>query len=404
MPGGRAFNIIILAIFIDVVGFGMIVPVLPYLNFVYGGDTFTGTGLISIYALMVFVGGPIWGKLSDRYGRRPTMMATFLGAVFANLSLAHADSLLMLYIARGFAGLMAGNVAIALATAADLTTHHDRGKAMGFIGAAFGLGFALGPGIGGFFSGTSTNPDISIPAYFAMLASFVALVLTYLWFPETKNDGLDTEPDLENPTTPPEPLHVSGEKHSLKDLLWPLPNAVIFIFFMICAMAQSATFSITPFWATAVLGWDQKQVGLLLMETGISVAFVQAVAVGPLFQKFGEVKTIILGCSLSIIGSLIMLGNAGVYQVYTGLPLIFSGLTVSFPALNSLLSKRTSRKIQGEAMGFSNGMGAIGRVIGPLVAGFVFIAYSPDVPFMMVILLCLVTIIWGYWEIHRKKL
>jgi len=403
MPGGRAFSVILFAIFVDVVGFGMIVPVLPFINLTYGGDTMTGTGLVSIYALMTFIGGPIWGRLSDHFGRRPMMLGTFIGAVLSYILLANAESLFGLYLARGFAGLMAGNVAIAMATAADLTTKKDRGKAMGFIGAAFGFGFALGPAIGGIFSGTAANPDISLPAYFAAGTSFIALALTYLWFPETRNDDDECDPDHLDTSMPPIPIHVPQVKHSIKDLLWPLPNGMIFLFFLISAMAQSASFAIVPFWAEALLHWDQKQVGFLLMGGGIAVAIVQTTLIGRMFNKMGELRSMIIGCVIAITGALMMLGPVGIYQGVIALPMIFSGLTITYPGLNSVLSLRTSRSIQGEALGFSNGMSALGRVAGPLSAAWIFTKYSPKLPFLMVAFLGMVTIIWALWELNREK-
>lgn len=402
MPGGRAFSVILFAIFVDVVGFGMIVPVLPFINLTYGGDTMTGTGLVSIYALMTFIGGPIWGRLSDRFGRRPMMLGTFIGAVLSYILLANAESLLGLYVARGFAGLMAGNVAIAMATAADLTTKKDRGKAMGYIGAAFGFGFALGPAIGGIFSGTAANPDISLPSYFAAGTSFMALALTYAWFPETRFDNEDCDPELDT-SIPPQPIHVPQVKHSVKDLLWPLPNGMIFLFFLLCAMAQSATFAIVPFWAEALLHWDQQQVGFLLMAGGIAVAIVQTTLVGLMFQKLGEFRSMIIGCVVAIIGALMMLGPVGIYQGVIALPMIFSGLTITYPGLNSVLSLRTSRNIQGEALGLSNGMSALGRVAGPISAAWLFTAYSPKSPFLLVTFLGVIVIIWALWEMSREK-
>lgn len=139
--------VIIFAVFIDLLGFGIIIPILPFLTLKYGGDAFIGAALMSIYSLATFAAGPIWGRLSDRIGRRPALAATFFGSTIAYIMLAMSDSLVMLFVARAMSGMMAGNVGIAMAAMADLTDEKNRGRAMGLIGASFGLGFAFGPSL-----------------------------------------------------------------------------------------------------------------------------------------------------------------------------------------------------------------------------------------------------------------
>lgn len=391
MPGGKPFSIILFAIFVDIVGFGIIVPILPFLTMSYGGGAITGSALMAIYALMTFLGGPLWGRLSDKIGRRPTLIATFFGSVVAYTLLAFADSLEMLFLARGFAGLMAGNVGIAMAATADLTTPQERGKALGLVGAAFGFGFAMGPAIGGLLSGDAHTPSIMLPALVAAGASFIALSLTYLWFPETKpkEDAL------------PDRVKIPARK-AYKMIILPYANLFVLMIVVVSSMAQSSSFSISPWWAQAVLGWSQVEVGFLLMAAGIIIAVIQSSAVGPMFRKFGEAKTLAIGNIIQMIGCIMLMLTPGSYQAFIALPLVYAGLTFTFPALNALISKRTPSNLQGTALGLSQGLSSLGRVIGPLMAGGLFEYYTPVTPFMMIGAFGVIIIGWAMWDITQR--
>ncbi len=390
MPGGKPFAIILLAIFVDIFGFGIIMPILPFLAKSYGGGAIVGTGLMAIYAFMTFLGGPIWGRLSDRIGRRPTLIATFFGSFLAYLLLASADSLAMLYVARGFAGLMAGNVGIAMAAASDLTTGKDRGKALGYIGAAFAFGFALGPGIGGVLSGDPEAPNIMMPAYLAACGSLAAIILSYLWFPETL--AKDTA-DKKVPKVP--------AKEAYKTIIAPKGNIHLLSIVVVASMIQSSSYTISPWWAMDVLGWSQFEVGLILMAAGIIVGFVQFKTVEPMFRHFGEARTLALGNMLQILGCILLMLEPGYYQAFIALPMIFAGLTFTFPALNSLISKRTPSSVQGTALGLSHGLSSLGRMMVPATAGVLFTYVSPIAPFIMIGATGVLIIGWTIWDINQ---
>ncbi len=383
---------ILFAIFIDLVGFGIIVPILPFLIDKYNGDTFTGTALISIYSLFALIGGPVWGRISDKFGRRPALAATFIGATLSYVTLAHADSLLWLFIARAMSGAMAGNVGIVMAAMADMTTPKNRGKAMGYVGAAFGFGFAFGPAIGGILGGNDGQVSIYLPALVAAALSTIAMILTIIFVPET------------NPTSTQAHNTNSDSQTAWSAIFNASTGYIIFGIFILAAISQSITFSITPFWAKQVLLWDHKQVGFLLMGTGLTVAVIQAFAIGPLFQKLGEVTSLAIGAAINILGCLIIvLLPASVITALIGLPLVMSGLTISFPALNSILSLKVDDQLQGTALGFSNGLSAGGRVFGPLFAGTLFTTYSADTPFIFVAGMGVLLMIWTYYEKKRSK-
>lgn len=398
--------VILLAIFIDLVGFGMIIPILPFLTLTYGGDSLTGTALMSIYALAAFIIGPVWGKLSDRIGRKPTLTLTFLGAAIAYLMLALSSSLLMVFVARAISGAMTGNVGIVMAAMADMTDDSNRGKAMGLIGAAFGLGFAFGPGIGGYLSTIGGETSVFLPGMAACGLSFLAMILTAIYVPETnpKKDKTGEEP-IQTPN------HVAGTslpektkraKPQWLEIITTPGRTPLFAMFVITAIAQSISFSITPFWVETILSWSAKEVGFLLMSAGVMVFIMQLWAVGPMFRIFGEIKSLNYCAVVHMVGCLIIIAGPPTFATAViGFPLVLGALSMTYPALNSLLSQRTSKTEQGAALGLSNGFASLGRVAGPLAAGATFSAATPNIPFFIVILIGLAVFVWTWRENRR---
>lgn len=374
--------VILFAVFIDLVGFGLIIPILPFITLDYGGGAFAGTGLMSIYALMAFLSGPFWGWLSDRIGRRPALTLTFLGGTISYFMLAHADSLAMLFLARGLSGAMAGNVGIVMAAMADLTDNENRGRAMGLIGGAFGLGFAVGPGLGGILAGVEGPSKIYYPGLLAATLAFSAMLLTWFQMRETYTDRGDGD---------------KAAKEPVSAIFTGPARLMLFGMFAVTAIGQSISYSILPFWANAALGWDVVQVGLLMMTVGVLVFFIQTFLVGPLFRTVGEVAVVRYGALFHILGCVILVTVTPTPLVaYIAVPLVMTGLTVGFPALNSVLSQRAGRHQQGTALGFSNGLSALGRVVGPLYGGYVFLETQPEEPYLAVAAVGIITFLWTF--------
>ena len=170
---------ILLVVFIDLIGFGIIIPLLPFYAETFDASPQKVTMLMVVYSLLQFLAAPIWGALSDKYGRRIILLVTLFGSIVAYIFLAYASNLAELFCARGFAGLMAGNIAVAQAYIADITEKEYRAKAMGMFGAAFGLGFIIGPAIGGVLAGSDpASPNVFIPPIMASALSAIAFLLS----------------------------------------------------------------------------------------------------------------------------------------------------------------------------------------------------------------------------------
>lgn len=178
--------ILFLIVFIDLVGFGIVIPLLPFYGEHFQADPFTVSLIMATYSLGQFIAAPFWGRLSDTIGRRPVLIISLFGAVLSYIWLGFATTLWMLFAARMVGGLMAGNISTAFAYIADITTIENRAKGMGMVGAAFGLGFIAGPAIGGILAGPDPlTADFQTPAFVAAAMSFVAFVLTFLRLKES---------------------------------------------------------------------------------------------------------------------------------------------------------------------------------------------------------------------------
>lgn len=406
--------LILFAVFIDLVGFGLIFPLLPFITAEFGGSTLAGAGLISIYSLMAFVSGPLWGRLSDRIGRRPALMMTFMGGASAYLVFALADNMTMLFVSRALAGAMAGNVGIVMAAMADLTDEKTRGKAMGLIGAAFALGFAFGPGIGALLANITGETSTLVPGLVAVTLSVSAAILTGLFMPETNPDK--TEADLEEPIvrsvksgaivkSTPASVQAFGKTPLWRQVIYDRRSFLLILMIGVMAIGQSVHFTMMPYWFKAVHNWDVEDVGLLMMSIGFLVAIIQSRLLGPMFDRFGEIGTMLGGCALFTASSALLWFGEG-RELFSALAftMLVSGLTVSFPAMNSILSVRTNRSIQGSALGLSNGVAALGRVVGPLTGGAVFSALNPTRPFLAVTTVGMIAILWCLWEKRQGAL
>ena len=262
--------------FLNLMGFGIIIPLLPYYAETFGaGATEIGL-LIAAYAAAQFIGSPIWGRFSDRYGRRPALMISVIGAAIGYIIFGLANSIIILFLSRILAGFMGGNISVAQAYIADVTDEKDRARGLGLIGAAFGLGFITGPAIGGALSAWGYE----IPAYAAAFLDFFNFIAIYFWLPESLT--------LEQMKA----SHASREpKFSLRELRQaltrPLVGALLnsqFVFSLAFAMFTT----VFALFAQHRLNLDAESTGFILAYIGILIVIVQGGLIGKLTAYFSE--------------------------------------------------------------------------------------------------------------------
>lgn len=348
--------VIFVTVFIDLVGFGVAIPILPFYVEEFGGTGFEYGMLTAVYSLMQFIFAPILGQLSDRYGRRPILFFSILGSSVGFLIIGLANTLWLVFLGRIIAGITGGNISTAQAYIADVTTPENRAKGMGLIGAAFGLGFVFGPVIGGVLS----KFGASVPFYFvAALALFNAIML-YFVLPETVKFGRSVSKIRSRFSLFREAFANQG-----------LTMVVVLYFLIITAFSIMTTAFVL--YAQFKFGYDAFQVGLLFMYIGLLSAAMQGGLVGFLTKKFGEKLLVVIGAIVMTIMLFIVPYVSpefgGLIGLLLGLAGFAFGNSISNPALTSLGSRYTPVEEQGAGLGILQSGASLARTIGPALAG-----------------------------------
>jgi DHA1 family tetracycline resistance protein-like MFS transporter len=360
-----------LIVFVDLVGFGLVIPLLPFYAVRFGASPQQVTLLLAIYSLMQLFTAPLWGRLSDRVGRRPVLIVSMAASVFAYLWIGSATALWMLFVARALAGACAGNIAAAQAYIADITKPEERAKGMGLIGAAFGLGFIIGPALGWLLAGNDpATADIETPAWVAAGLSLVALCGVVLLLHES---------------LPADRRGVRGSSRSrlsaISDVLRrPVLSRLILIFFLVI-LAFAGMESTFALWAIEQFGWGPRQVGYVFAYVGVLSALLQGGLIGPLARRFGEERLLLCGLALIGVGLLTMTIARSLAVLVLAMSALALGMGLMQPSLNSLISRRAGREEQGEVLGVSQSVGSLSRVLGPAAAGFFFGEFGRDAVF-----------------------
>jgi len=352
--------VIFITVFIDLVGFGIVIPVLPYYA---EGTRFNATPrmvgvLFASYSIMQLVFSPVLGRLSDKYGRRPVLLLSILGTSVGFLVLGLATTLWMLFLGRIIDGISGGNISTAQAYIADITTKEDRARGMGIIGAAFGLGFIFGPAIGGILS----RWGINVPFLFAAGLALANAILLYFFLPET--------------VTKDHPARVSaaggrGWAQLVNSLTQPRLGFVLTIYFLFIVAFSIMTTSFSLY-TMFRFGYDAQHTGWLFAYVGVIAVIIQGGLIGRLVKRFGELALVIVG-ALFFAGSLFAVpfvgpNTGGLVALLIGGGIFSLGNSLATPALTSLASKSAGAAEQGSVLGVTQSVASLARVVGPSLA------------------------------------
>jgi len=361
-PRQPAIGFIFVTLVLAIVGFGLLIPVLPKLIVQFaGGDLATGSHaygwIISVYALMQFVGSPILGSLSDRFGRRRIILIATAGSAVDYVIMACAPSLSWLFVARIIAGFTAGVLSTANAYVVDVTPPEKRAGAFGLLGAAFGIGFIIGPALGGFLG----NIDLRLPFWFAAGCSTINWFYGFLVLPES----LKPENRRAFSWSRANPI---GALLALKHLPAVLGLAEAYFISM---LAQNMMFSTWALYTDYRYHWTPLDVGLSLMFVGVLTGVVQAVLVKKLVPKLGDTRAVVLGLCISI-SAYLCYGTAPYgWMVYV--IIFFAALAgISGPALQSYVTKHVPPDQQGAVQGVYAGLASLAAIPGPFLATWSF--------------------------------
>lgn len=379
----KNLTIVFFIVLIDVIGFGIIIPLLPYLVSSLGEDAFSIGLLMAIFPFMQFVFAPVWGRLSDKYGRRPFLLLSLFGSVLAHTLFAVSSTYAFLFLARALAGFFGASISSAMAYIADVSEPEQRTKRMGFIGAAFGLGFVLGPALGGGF-GVLGQSLGSVPPFGQQFAALMAGVICLFNFIFA---FFFLEESLKNKQ--------SEIKFSIKDLFrntkfliileslrLPVIGKLLFIGWMFSLAMVHMEVSLFLLMKER-FHWTLLQSSLGFAYIGLIMTISQGGLVRVLVPIWGERKLLVLGL---VFAGLSLVGIAFAYSLW---PLVMAitilGFAYSFfqPAFNGSLSLLSKASEQGERLGLAQSMSSLGRIIGSILAGWLYTRYGMESPFLM---------------------
>lgn len=377
--------LVFLIVVIDLMGFGIVLPLLPFYAARFNATPLMIGLLYSVYSLAQLVFSPYWGALSDRIGRRPIMLLSTFGASLAYILFAFSDTLWLLLASRLLAGIMGGNISTAQAYVADVTTHEERSKGMGLIGAAFGIGFTVGPALAGIlthepFRGILGLPVYALPGFFAAALSFISFILVWLKLPETVSARKFASPDEDR-------INASGgvfstifwKKLFLEQAEKPV-LAALFLCVFLLSISQSSLYSAFPLFYSGTLGLSAEKVGFQFAYMGIIAVLIQGIFIRALTKRFGETRLFLIG-TLVMGAGYFLAGAARSEQILLcALTLMAVGGSLNGPTLTSLVSKNAPEHRLGTVLGGSQGLSAMGRVIGPVWGGALF-SLSSRLPF-----------------------
>ncbi len=377
---------IFLVVLIDLIGFGIILPLLPFYATRYGASPVAIGFLYSIFSMAQLVFSPFWGALSDRVGRRPILMMSTLGSVAAYLLFAFSGSFGMIFFSRFLAGVMGGNIATAQAYVTDVTAEEERARGMGLIGAAFGIGFVLGPVLGVMLVWHPAGPGLGAAAL-----SMVSFFLVLFKLPETIT--MDRAKKLS--------LKYEGVFTRVFWQKLQQNTPILFLGMFILAVAQASLYGAFPLYCQEVLRFTPQEVGMQFVYLGVVAVVIQGGLIQTLVKRFGEEVLFMLGSGLMAAGFFLIPFAVSKATLMVYLAVMAVGYSLNGPTLNSLISKRSGFVGAGAVMGVSQGMAGLGRMIGPTWGGLLY-GFSYKLPFFATAVVSSALLAIGF-KLYRQK-
>jgi DHA1 family tetracycline resistance protein-like MFS transporter len=357
--------VLFLIVFIDLIGFGMVIPFLSYYAREYGASGLTVGAVVGIYSIMQFFFAPVWGRLSDRVGRRPVLLVSLTASFTGYLLFAFTRSLTVLFASRVIAGIGGANIGTAQAYIADSTTPDNRAKGMGLIGAAFGLGFILGPPMSGILSEAGARrglPGNLLPGLVAAGLSFTAFLVALSVLKESRSPDLVPRSGL-----PPQFDRRIWKEIAGSGILASLMAGLFLTLLAVAGMEISVTLH-----GRERFGFRQLDMAYLFLFMGAIVATIQGGLIGRVVKKIGEVGVIIVGSAAFTLGFLLIPSIWRVPLLYVVALFIAIGQGLCYPALTSLVSKVAPDSERGSLLGLATSVGSLARFLGPLMAGYLY--------------------------------
>jgi MFS transporter, DHA1 family, tetracycline resistance protein len=370
----RPLVIIFLTIFVNLVGFGIIIPLLPFYAETFGASPLVIGLLFAVFSVCQLGAAPALGDWSDKYGRRPVLIFSLLGTVVSFVMLAVAHSITMLFLARIVDGLSGGNISTARAYVADITQPKDRARAYGLIGAAFGLGFIFGPALGGVLAKVS----YTAPIWAAAAITLVATAMAWLWLPETVHRA---HAGVGNPFRYLPELLRRGEVGRML--------VIDFVYWFAFSIFQT-TFAL---FAARRFGFDAPETGYVFSAFGVLGAIIQGGMIRPIVHRFGDATTFRWGLMFGVFGLVAAsLSHTVVLFLLTLVPLAF-GIGFGHPTVASLVSRVARDNEQGRVQGAASAVESLGRTVGPVWGNASLGRFGESTPYLSAAACLLLTLV-----------
>jgi len=375
--------LVFFVIVVDLIGFGIVIPILPFLSPQLGGTTDDIAFILATYSVAAAIVAPIWGRLSDRFGRRSILGLCLFGGAMSHFVLAIADELWLVYVSRAVAGMMAGGVPVATALIADASTPDQRSRAMGLIGRAFGIGLILGPVIGGVLARSET--DFAVPCLVAGALSSLAGILAWLLLPARSSRSASVDASADGTTERVDNNPVNA------------PERWLFIAqFAFHTCAVSAAVYLFPLWMAHDLSWQAREVGLFFGLVGLVMVITQGNLLGRMTDRFGSLR-VLRGAALCFSVSLALSSVASGEWFMGALGLmVFSAATLCLPILNTIASHLVGPASRGRFFGITASSAALGRIVGPLIAAMLLSQGGFSAAWMGTSAVVLMVVVWAF--------
>jgi len=385
MSDFRRLAPLIAATMFNIIGLGVTFPILQYYMLSYGGTNFQAALIFSLFSAASFLSAPVWGRLSDRAGRKPILLISVFATIGSYVWLAFASELWELFASRAFAGLMAGWMVTSQALVSDVTAPENRARGLGMLGAAFGVGFVIGPALGAVFVGTAENPDYGLPCLIAAGATGIGFLITAIFVRETRHAAERTRRHV--------PVRTVLSDPTTARLL-----AIHFAVYLIFTGAEG----VFALWVKMSFDLGARDIGYYLAFAGVVAALVQGGLVGRLVKRIGEAATIAVAILCLSVGVAILPFMDSPGMIYLPMGLMSLGLSLHMPSLQSLLSRIAPPDWKGGVLGTAQSAASLARIAGPAAAGAMFIVI-PESPFLLGGVLLVLIAVFAFSQMSRFR-
>lgn len=376
--------------FINLLGFGIIVPLLPFYAKSFQAPAWQIALIFSAYAMGAFFGEPFWGRLSDAVGRKPILISTVMGNCLCYLALAFAPNIFVAFIVRFLGGMASGNGAVIQGYIADVTPPDQRTAKMSLLGAAYNIGFIVGPALGGLLAHPSAgHAGFRIPLLIASGLSGACVIGLALFLRESR-------------------VHrrIGSRPSRWAVLNTALTNPVISRLMLVTFLAGCAfngIESVFGLWTQARFDWGPQEVGSAFAVTGVVAAICQIAVTGPLSKRFGEARVLTAGMALTTLCASLQPFSIGAWMIVGLLAVSALGQSIAWPNVSALLSRNVDWEHQGQYLGLNNAVGAAARLVGPSIAAVTFSNIGVDAPFFSAGLMVLPAIFFAWYAATHKS-